>query len=77
MFAAAGVYAAGGVCEVLKWPTLVPGLIGPHELLHVTDMLGTLTHLGLVVWLVRRTAAERAGDAETAGRVPPARAEEE
>lgn len=55
MFAAAAVYAVGGVCEVFKWPTLVPGLIGPHEVLHVTDMLGTLTHLGLVVWLVRRT----------------------
>lgn len=55
MFAAALVYALGGVCEVLKWPTLVPDFIGPHEVLHVTDMLGTLIHLGLVVWLVGRT----------------------
>lgn len=54
MFVAAGVYATGGVCEVLKWPTLWDGVIGPHEVLHVTDILGTLTHLGLVVWLVRR-----------------------
>jgi hemolysin III len=55
MFAAAGVYAAGGVCEVLKWPVLWDGVIGPHEVLHVTDILGTLVHLLLVVWLVRRT----------------------
>lgn len=54
MFAAAGVYATGGVCEVLKWPILWDGVIGSHEVLHVTDILGTLTHLGLVVWLVRR-----------------------
>jgi hemolysin III len=54
MVAAAGVYAVGGVCEVLKWPVLVPDFIGPHEVLHVTDVLGTLSHLGLVVWLGRR-----------------------
>lgn len=55
MFAAAGVYATGGVCEVFKWPVLWEGVIGPHEVLHVTDIVGTLTHLGLVVWVVRRT----------------------
>jgi hemolysin III len=55
MLAAAGVYALGGMCEVFKWPTPIPGLIGPHEVLHITDLLGTLLHLSLVVWLVRRT----------------------
>lgn len=55
MFAAAGVYATGGVCEVFKWPVLWDGVIGPHEVLHVTDILGTLVHMMLVVWLVRRT----------------------
>lgn len=55
MFAAAGVYATGGMCEVFKWPVLWDGVIGPHEVLHVTDILGTLAHLSLVVWLVRRT----------------------
>ncbi|MCU0705903.1 MAG: hemolysin III family protein [Fimbriiglobus sp.] len=53
MLASAGVYAIGGLCEVFRWPVLVEGLIGPHEVLHVTDILGTLTHLGLVVRLVR------------------------
>ena len=56
MFAAAGVYAAGGVCEVLQWPTLWAGVIRPHELLHVTDIAGTLVHLGLVVWLAGRAS---------------------
>jgi hemolysin III len=54
MFAAAGVYALGGVSEVLRWPTVWAGVIGPHEVLHVTDVLGTLVHLRLVVWLVGR-----------------------
>lgn len=54
LFAAAGVYAAGGVCELIKWPVLWDGVIASHEVLHLTDILGTLTHLGLVVWLVRR-----------------------
>jgi hemolysin III len=54
MAAAVGVYATGGVCEVLRWPVIWPGVIGPHEVLHVTDIGGTLVHLGLVVGLVRR-----------------------
>jgi len=54
LFAAGVVYATGGVCEVLKWPILWDGVIASHEVLHLTDILGTLTHLGLVVWLVRR-----------------------
>ena len=39
MFAAAGVYATGGVCELLQWPTPFPDLIGPHEVLHLTDTM--------------------------------------
>lgn len=56
MFAAAGIYLAGAMCEVLKWPVLVPGWVGPHEVLHLTDVGGTLTHFGLVLRLVRRRA---------------------
>lgn len=58
MFAAAGVYATGGVCELLLWPTPIPDLIGPHEVLHLTDILGTLVHLALVFRLVRRAHPE-------------------
>jgi hemolysin III len=54
MFAAAGIYLCGAICEVVKWPVLVPGLVGPHEVLHLTDVGGTLTHFGVVMRLVRR-----------------------
>jgi hemolysin III len=54
MFAAAGIYLSGATVELLKWPVLVPGWVGPHEVLHLTDIGGTLTHFGLVVRLVRR-----------------------
>jgi hemolysin III len=43
-------YLLGAACEGLKWPTLLPGVVGPHELLHICDMLGTVCH---VVFLVR------------------------
>jgi hemolysin III len=52
LFASVSVYAVGGACEVAKWPVVVPGVIGPHEILHVTDILGTLAHFGFVVRFV-------------------------
>ncbi|HET6574708.1 MAG TPA: hemolysin III family protein [Fimbriiglobus sp.] len=39
--AVAVCYLGGAAVEVLKWPVLVPGWVGPHEVLHVADMLGT------------------------------------
>lgn len=52
LLASVGVYAIGGVCEFLKWPVIAPDVFGHHELLHVTDMLGTLTHFAFVVRFV-------------------------
>lgn len=42
-------YIGGAAIEAIKWPTLVPDVIGPHELLHFGDVLGTAAHLTLVV----------------------------
>jgi hemolysin III len=39
------LYMAGGVCDVCSWPVLFPGVVGPHEVVHVLDMGGTLTHV--------------------------------
>jgi hemolysin III len=53
--AAAGIYLCGATVEVLKWPVLVPGYIGPHELLHVTDICGTLAAFVFVTrYVIRR-----------------------
>ena len=54
----AGVYIAGAAADVAKWPTLVPGLFGPHELLHVCDMLATLVHYGFLLRFVIAPTAD-------------------
>lgn len=43
------LYTFGGVCDAAKWPILLPGVIGYHEVLHVADMGGTLVHVFFVV----------------------------
>jgi hemolysin III len=43
------LYTAGGVCDAVQWPVLYPGVVGAHEVLHVLDMGGTLTHVVFVV----------------------------
>jgi hemolysin III len=42
------VYLAGGVCEATRWPVLVPGVVGAHEVLHLCDMGGTSLHVFFV-----------------------------
>ncbi len=42
-------YTIGGVCDAVKWPMLLPGVIGPHEVLHVCDMGGTLAHIFFII----------------------------
>ena len=36
-------YSVGGVLEFLRWPALIPGVVGPHEVFH----LGVLSGVGL------------------------------
>lgn len=42
-------YVGGGLAEVAQWPVLLPGWVGPHEVLHVADIGGTLAHFVFVV----------------------------
>ncbi len=37
-------YTAGAVLEFLRWPVLIPGVVGPHELFHVAVLLGISWH---------------------------------
>lgn len=50
-------YTAGGVCDALHWPTLYGGIFGPHEMLHVLDMIATGIH---VVFMIRFVLPYRA-----------------
>ena len=43
------LYTAGGVCDAVHWPVLIPGVIGWHEVLHLCDIGGTMTHVFFMV----------------------------
>jgi predicted membrane channel-forming protein YqfA (hemolysin III family) len=43
------LYTAGALCDWARWPVLLPGVVGSHEMLHVFDMGGTLFHVLFVV----------------------------
>ncbi|MFV2057093.1 MAG: hemolysin III family protein [Thiohalomonadales bacterium] len=37
-------YSVGAVIEAAQWPTLIPGIMGPHEIFHVFVVLGATSH---------------------------------
>ena len=70
-----GAYLGGALVEVLKWPALVPGYFGPHEFLHVADIVGTLAHFVFVLKfvIVRRPLADRGVTGTVAAGIPVVR----
>ena len=46
------VYIGGAVLDVIQWPTLWPGVIGPHEIFHLAIIAGTLAHIGIMMQFV-------------------------
>ncbi len=43
-------YTAGALCELARWPVLVPGFFAWHEVFHLCDMAGTAAH---VIFMLR------------------------
>jgi hemolysin III len=39
------LYTVGGVCEATRWPTILPHVIGYHEVFHMLDMGATVVHI--------------------------------
>jgi channel protein (hemolysin III family) len=37
-------YTSGAVVDGVGWPTLIPGVVGPHELFHVAVLVGAAAH---------------------------------
>lgn len=69
----AGAYIVGAVVDVLQWPTLVPGWFGPHEFLHVADMVGTFLHFGFVLkFLIGRPPSQRKAKTRSMAEAVPA-----
>ena len=49
IFLLAFLYVIGAVFEGIRWPVIVPGWLGPHEVLHLCDVAGTIAHLRLLM----------------------------
>lgn len=41
-------YIVGGITDVARWPVLLPGIFGPHEIHHFSDMAGTTAHIAMM-----------------------------
>jgi channel protein (hemolysin III family) len=55
-------YTAGGVFEFLRTPTLVPGVVGPHELFNVSVLIGMAFHWRFVHSFAERDLGMRSTD---------------
>jgi predicted membrane channel-forming protein YqfA (hemolysin III family) len=44
LVAGAGLYTAGAVLEFVGWPTLLAGIVGPHEVFHAAVLAGMGCH---------------------------------
>ena len=42
-------YSVGAVFDFLRWPVLIDGYLGPHEIFHVFVLLGALSHW-IFIW---------------------------
>lgn len=41
-------YTAGALAEFQRWPVLVPGVVGPHEVLHLAVLMGIACHWAFI-----------------------------
>ena len=46
------IYVAGALCDVFEQPVIIKGVIGPHEIFHLADILGTLAHISIMMLYV-------------------------
>jgi hemolysin III len=49
------LYSGGAVLNLLEWPTLWPGVFGPHELFHLFVLAGSLAHFRFMLRVVAPT----------------------
>jgi hemolysin III len=46
------LYTTGALLNVLHWPVIWPGVVGPHEVFHVFVLAGTTAHVLFALWVV-------------------------
>ncbi|HUG76346.1 MAG TPA: hemolysin III family protein, partial [Burkholderiales bacterium] len=42
-------YTAGAIVEFLRWPVLLPGIVGPHEIFHLAVLAGITCHWAFIL----------------------------
>src|SRR5574341_859304 len=42
-------YTVGAVAEFLRWPLLLPGIVGPHEIFHLAVLAGIAWHWAFIL----------------------------
>ncbi len=64
-------YTTGALLEFFRVPTLIDGVLGPHELFHIAVMLGALSHWIFLYRIARgvNLAGKKNPAGRTAGRV--------
>lgn len=70
-------YTVGAACDLCRWPVLYPGVFGPHELLHVLVVGGTLCHFIFMVLYVVPFTRDENDVARSPDRATTRRPEEE
>ena len=48
-------YSLGGITEYLRWPVLIPGIIGPHEIFHIAVIFGIGFHWHFIAQCLDKT----------------------
>ena len=56
-------YTAGAILDLIRWPEIIPGVIGPHELLHFAVLAG----MGFHWWFLYKALEHEPGGSRTAG----------
>jgi channel protein (hemolysin III family) len=70
MVAAGLAYTVGAGVELLGWPTVWPGVVGPHEIFHVFVLIGVAWHFGFIekIERVRPAVPPSVGEPDPDGR---------
>ncbi len=52
-------YSVGALLELFQWPTVIPGVVGPHELFHLGVLAGVALHWRVVSRALAEPVPER------------------
>ena len=55
-------YTVGAVIDGVGWPTIIPHVVGPHELFHIAVLIGAAAHWRFVLQFADGKESENASD---------------